>query len=168
MKNIAQYLSTISKLYYVLLSLIFAQAIYISVIQTFVEPSNHQTSSVFEQGSLFQQIFLVPFALTLFVVFVWLLTLLVKLVLCMRRAIRNKNVFDLTTAKILNRYVVVNLCGWGLVMLASIVFHDIEYFNYKIDIVNEIDYFASMVIYLIFAQVIRIGYILKQEQELTI
>lgn len=168
MKNINKYLNEISKFYYVLLSLIIAQAIYIVVIKRFIEPNNEYISSVFEQGNLIQKILFVPFVLAIFVIFIWLLTLLVKLILCMRKAIQSKNVFDLATAKIINRYVVINISGWCLAMLASVVFHNIDYFQYKIDIVNEIDFFASMVIYLIFAQVIRIGYILKQEQELTI
>lgn len=167
MKPIDQILNRISVLFYIFAGLFVVSTVYAFIVGfcglagTPRAPQEHQ--------SLVMLIAIAILGLTMIVAGVWAIVLFVRLLVSIGKSIARRNIFDLQTVRLINRYAILN----GVCILLLIIFHFVEpglysqtegVFMYSEMLSNA----GSLAMLLMFGQVLKIGYILKQEQDLTI
>ncbi|CDN31288.1 hypothetical protein BN938_1194 [Mucinivorans hirudinis] len=168
MKNIDKILSGITKLYYVLVGIILFQIVYITVIENIVHRTRERSfvDMIMNSQSSLKTYIGFAIMIVLGVLSIWIIIIFFKLISATWRAVKSKNIFDLGTAALINRYAVINLVGSSLTITLFVIFP--EMIDSDLSVEAEIGYLSTMVICMIFARILRIGYILKQEQDLTI
>lgn len=167
MKQIDKILHHISILFYIFVGLFVVGTIYGFFAGLL---SNATTKPSVDHHSITEAAIMCTVALMMIVAGVWSMILFVKLLVNIGRSIARKNIFDLKTVRIINRYSIM----YSITILLLLIFQ-IGFRDFISNDIEEIYFFSemissttSMVMLLMFGQVLRIGYILKQEQELTI
>lgn len=99
---------------------------------------------------------------------VWMIVLFIRMIITIGRSIRHKDVFDLRLVKLIHRFVILYtvtiVCAYVNVMT-----HVNPVKLPMMEIMTEfLSAISTVVILLIFCEVLKIGHILKAEQELTI
>lgn len=165
MNQIDQILKRISIFYYIFVGLFILGGVY-SFVVAFVNAANRPSIS-FEGASVATLISLLVFSILLTFVAVWTIVIFVKLLIVIGRSIARHNIFSLRTVRIINRYAILNTALLVMVMINDVIMS--QYVDTDPHIYTDmITSASSMVMLLMFAQVLKIGYLLKQEQELTI
>ena len=95
---------------------------------------------------------------------VWTLVLFIQLLICLGRSIAKKDIFNLKTVKIINRYAVLAFISAILsCFLYYTVYNEPDHFNLLM-----VSGIQNIIILLIFGQVIRIGNYFQEEYDLTV
>ncbi len=95
---------------------------------------------------------------------VWTVVLFIKLLICLGRSIARKDIFNLRTVKIINRYALLTLiCAGMTFLMCNTVYNDASYFN-----LIMVSGLQNTIILLIFGQVIRIGNYFQEEYDSTV
>lgn len=168
MKQIDKILHRISILFYIFVGIFIISFCYGSHIA--FSGAMAQSTVDLEQDSLWAMIVIWITILIMFVTSVWSIVLFVRLLIVIGKSIARKNIFAMQTVRLINRYAVIATILMACVLTVQLMRPDIiapdesDTFIYM----EVISGASSIVMLLMFAQVLKIGNILKQEQELTI
>lgn len=161
MKNIKQILRNITILYYIFLALLLLQLV-LEFIPDFLEGFSYGSQNADKQSTLFT---VIAFPIT--IVFIWSTVLMVRLLISVGKSIYRRNIFNPKTVKLINRYAIIYGALLALTFVGMSTYRGPE--TDMIETYYEIVSRAMQVILIVmFGQVLNIGCILKQEQELTI
>lgn len=167
MKNINPILHRISIFYYIFIALYILASIYgMSIV--IVNSVGPKPSPYINNESMISPIFFIAWSLISLAAIIWYFVVFIKLLTTVSRSIKRKNIFNLRTVKLINHNVIVNGVMLILIFIAEISFKtsiDKNSLSLFEDIITGS---LQIVMMLIFGQVLKIGYILKQEQKLTI
>lgn len=162
MRNINHILHRISILYYVFLALYIVSIVY-SVTLSVVNSMDSGREYDIDHASGLMFVLLVVCLVALIVATVWTIVLFVKLLITIGKSIKRKNIFNLRTVNLINRNAILNGVLLVLICITEILFKsDID--RQSLSLFEDMMGGAlQLVMMLIFGQVLKIGYILKQE-----
>lgn len=100
---------------------------------------------------------------------IWVLVLFIKMCVIIGRSLRDKNPFDLRIVKIVYRYIIISLVVSLLSYISFVIMDELMLIVSAYELVSDVlSSVSTVVMLLIFCDVLKIGHILKEEQDLTI
>lgn len=167
MKQIDFILSHITMLFYIFVGLSILGTAYGLVMMPSSDVSPEALAQ-FKKMGISGAMFLILLFLALFTAGVWSTVLFIILLVRIGSAIARKNIFDMRVVRVINRYAILT----GITLFLMLLVFMIMPANLTPDDFwiksSTISAASSTVMLLILGQVLRIGHILKQEQELTV
>lgn len=168
MPVINKILSRITILYYIFIAVLmtdFAYSFSIGFLDGF--NSGHEQASQMAEANPEGLIVAAIWSLVSIAVFFWMIVQFIILMVSLGRSVARKNIFNLRTVHHINRYAMTYafwlaalFIGHFIKESATLELHDV--------VGNVLSGSATIVMLLLFAQVLKIGNILKAETDLTI
>lgn len=168
MTDINKILSRITILYYIFIVVLVADFAY-SFGTGFLTgfEQGRQSAQAMIENDPYSLLYMAVWSLLTIVIYIWALVLFVILLVSLGRSIATKNIFNPKTFKHINRYAVVYASSLVMMFVSELIgspagleLHDL--------IMNLLSGASTIVMLLLFAQVLKIGNILKAETDLTI
>lgn len=166
MKQTDQILKRISVLFYFFVALFIVGTIYGFSIG-FMKGLD-QVGPPTEGIALLKVVAKVIASLFILIPSIWSFVLFIQLLTSIGRSIAQKNIFNTRTIELINRYAKIYVVLIISMTLFAIIFNEPfvdGWLNFISELLTEL---SSVVMLLILGQVLKIGYILKEEQELTV
>lgn len=158
-------LSRITTLYYIFIVVLIADFAY-SFLLGFFEGYSSNQELINEISPTLTVVYFVSKLLCL-ALYVWTVVVYVQLLISLWRSVRTKNIFNPSNIKYINRYAL--LYGISSIMIcAEQLLNPAGGMAVTEMIINLLSTATTIVLLLLFAQVLKIGDILKSEQDLTI
>lgn len=168
MKPIDLIVRRLTIFYYIFLIATLASLV-MAFVTGFAQAIQGRAAGDFISQSITVEIAYVILALLTMVNSVWLLLLFVKMLIIVYKSIRDKDLFNARLIKIIPRFVVLYII---LMVLAYIAFClkgssslEMSMYDFSVEILSSI---STVIMLLMFCEVLKIGNILKTEQDLTV
>lgn len=168
MTDINKILSRITILYYIFIVVLvadFAYSLWASFLTGFEQ--GRQSAQAIMENDPYSLLFMVVWGILTIIVCVWVLVRFVILLISLGRSIATKNIFNPKTFKHINRYAVIYAVSLVMMFVSQVTGTPSE-IELHDQIMSLLSGASTIVLLLLFAQVLKIGNILKAEQDLTI